>query len=72
MILILVASYQTELGPYLPDFREDLFTLLARTCTEASVSSSNKALQMDAAILKILLEKNESRREQDPRLVKFS
>jgi hypothetical protein len=68
MILILVAIYQTELGPHLPNSREDLFTLLVQTCTEASASSANTALQMDAAILKNLLEKGESRREQDPEI----
>jgi hypothetical protein len=52
MILILVAIYQTELTPYLPNTREELSTLLAQTIAEASASSSNLALEMDAEILK--------------------
>ena len=51
MILILVAIYQTELTSYLPNTTEELSALLAQTITEAS-ASSNRALQMDAKILK--------------------
>ena len=52
MILVLVAIDQTELAPYLPNTKEELTTLMVQTIAEASASSSNSALQMDAEILK--------------------
>lgn len=52
MLLVLLAVYQSELTRFLPDTKEELFTLLARTIAEASSSKSNLALQMDAKILR--------------------